>query len=95
MNKNIRIDMDEIIQKELQDVRGKHWPKGKQASGPRGADAHFSIDESQLTLAEIGRGQVEILLNLRTDSETIRTIENIEMENEVLDRIIWPKKTKQ
>ena len=95
MNKNIRIDMDELIQKELQDARSKHWPKGQQASGPRGADAHFSIDESQLTQAEIGRGQVETLLHLRTDSETIRTIEDIEMENEVLDRIIWPKKTKE
>jgi len=86
--------MDQIIQEELQEARSKRWPKGKQSPERQGADAHVSIDESQLTLAEIGRGQVETLLHLRTDSETIRTIEDIEMENEILDRIVWPKKTR-
>lgn len=87
--------MDQIIQEELQEARDKRWPKGEQIPRERQSDAHFSMDESQLSLAEIGRGQVETLLHLRTDSETIRTIEDIEMENEVLDRIIWPKKTKE
>jgi hypothetical protein len=62
---------------------------------PNGQYVDAYIDGNSLSrLSESGRGQVEVLLQLQVDSDTLRVIENVESENEVLDRIIWGKKKK-
>lgn len=98
MNKNIYINIEETIKEEEEKRRKTLYGKGSTHQMVQNANGQFvdaHIDGHQLTDAEIGRGQVEILLQLQTDSDTLRVIENVETENEVLDRIIWGKKKKK
>ena len=100
MNKNLYINIEETIKEE--DRRrealygsGRHTHQMVQNGTGELVDAQFNMGEVPLTEFEIGRGQVEVLLRLQTDSDTLRIIENVETENEVLDRIQWAKKKKK
>jgi len=94
MNKNICINMEETIKEEQkrQDARTGSSHQMVQNDAGQFVDAHVQGNGRILSEAAIGRGQVETLLQLQVDSDTLRVIENVESENEVLDRIIWPKK---
>jgi len=94
MNKNIYINMEREIKKELQKT-SKSDHQMVEGNGGQFVDAHFNMSERHYSLEDIARGQIESLLQLQTDSDTLRTIENIESENEVLDRIKWAKKKKK
>lgn len=94
MNKNIYINMDREIKEELQKASESTHQMVEGTNG-QFVDAHFNMAERQYSLEDIARGQVESILQLQTDSDTLRIIENVESENEVLDRIKWAKKKKK
>ena len=91
MSKKIHVNIERDIKEELQ---RKHSSTHQMIVGSNGqyVDAHFDMDRTQLE--QLGIRQVEVLLQLQVDSDTLRTIENVESENEVLDRIQWGKKKK-
>lgn len=103
MNKNAHIDIEQVIKEEEKWAekqrrresreRNSHHQLVKNNVG-QFVDAHFDMEMFSLAEAEIGRGQVETLLRLQTDSDTLRTIENVETENEVLGRIRGLQKKK-
>ena len=98
MNKNLYINIEETIKEE--ERRRTLYGSGSshqmvQNGVGQLVDTHINMGEVPLTEFEIGRGQVEVLLRLQTDSDTLRIIENVETENEVLDRIQWGKKKKK
>ena len=98
MNKKIYINIEETIKEEEDKRRKALYGKGSTHQMVQNATGQFvdaHIDGHQLTDAEIGRGQVEVLLQLQIDSDTLRIIENVETENEVIDRIQWGKKKKK
>ncbi len=101
MRKNIHINIEETIKEENRRRKARAGGTTHQmVPGIDGqfVDAYFNMDTPQLSeaaLDSIGRGQVETLLVLQTDSDTLRVIENVESENEVLDRIMWGKKKKK
>jgi hypothetical protein len=98
MNKNIYIDIEETIKEEEKLLGAKKGSDHKMVQNPNGqfVDAHIDGNSlPRLSNIEIGRGQVETLLQLQTDSDTLRIIENVDSENEVLDRIKWGKKKKK
>jgi len=90
MQKKIYINMESIIKKELQERSGQSNHQMIPGSNGQYVDAYFNMSEAQL--ADIERGQIETLLQLQVDSDTLRIIENVESENEVMDRITWVKK---
>jgi hypothetical protein len=96
MNKNICINMEETIKEEEKLLAAKKGSDHQMVQNPNGqyVDAHID-GHSASQLSEIGRGQVEVLLQLQVDSDTLRVIENVDSENEVLDRIQWGKKKKK
>lgn len=91
MNKNIYINMEPEIKEELQRASESTHQMVEGTNG-QFVDTHFNMSDRKHSLKEIARGQIESILQLQVDSDTLRTIENVESENEVLDRIIWPKK---
>ncbi len=93
MNKNIYINMDRQIKEELQRASGESSHQMVHGTNGQMVDAHLNMNEAQLR--DLGHGQVESILQLQTDSDTLRVIENVESENEVLDRILWAKKKKK
>ncbi len=98
MNKNIYINIEETIKEEEKLLEAKQGTDHKMVQNSTGqfVDTHIDGDSlPRLSNIEIGRGQVETLLQLQTDSDTLRLIENVESENEVLDRIKWAKKKKK
>ena len=95
MQKQIHINVEKEVQEELKNASNKSDHQKVHGSNGQMVDAHFNMNEPQLTIAEIGRGQVETLLVLQTDSETLREIENVETEAEVISRIQWGKKKKK
>ena len=94
MNKNIYINMEREIKEELQKISKSNHQMVEGNNG-QFVDAHFNMSERHYNLEDIARGQIESLLQLQTDSDTLRIIENVESENEVLDRIKWAKKKKK
>jgi len=96
MNKNLYVDMEETIKKEEKLLKAKTGSDHQMVQNPNGqyVDAHIN-GHTASQLAEIGRGQVETILQLQVDSDTLRAIENADSENEVLDRIKWTKKKKK
>ena len=94
MNKYIYINMEHEIKEELQKASKSNHQMVEGTNGQY-VDAHFNMSDRQYSLEEIARGQVESILQLQTDSDTLRIIENVESENEVLDRIKWAKKKKK
>ena len=97
MNKNIYIDIQETIKKEekLREAREGSGHQMVQNGSGQFVDAHVDGNGRILSEVEIGRGQVETLLQLQVDSDTLRIIENVESENEVVDRIQWGQKKKK
>jgi len=96
MNKNIYIDIEETIKEEEKLLEAREGSDHKMVQNPTGQFVDTHIDGNSLSrLSEIGRGQVETILQLQVDSDTLRVIENVESENEVLDRIKWGKKKKK
>ncbi len=96
MNKNIYINMEETIKEEEKRLEAKMGSDHKMVQNPNGQYVDTHIDGNSVSrLSEIGRGQVETLLQLQVDSDTLRIIENVDSENEVLDRIRWGKKKKK
>ncbi len=96
MNKNIYINIEETIKEEEKLLEARKGSDHKMVQNPTGQFVDTHVDGNSLSrLSEIGKGQVEVLLQLQTDSDTLRIIENVESENEVLDRIIWGKKKKK
>jgi hypothetical protein len=93
MNKNLYVDIEETIKEEEKLLEAKSGSDHQMVQNPNGqyVDAHIDGNHSS-RLSEIGRGQVEVLLQLQVDSDTLRVIENVDSENEVLDRIQWGKK---
>ena len=96
MNKNLYVDMEETIKEEEKLLKAKTGSDHQMVQNPNGqyVDAHIN-GHTASQLAEIGRGQVETILQLQVDSDTLRAIENADSENEVLDRIKWTKKKKK
>jgi len=96
MNKNLYIDIEETIKEEEKLLEASRGSDHQMVQNPNGQFVDAHIDGNSLSrLSEIGRGQVETILQLQTDSDTLRVIENVETENEVLDRIKWGKKKKK
>jgi len=95
MQKQIHINVEKEVQEELQKASSESQHQMVLGNNGQYVDAHFNMNEPQLTIAEIGRGQVEALLVLQTDSDTLREIENVETEAEVISRIQWGKKKKK
>ena len=96
MNKKIYIDIEETIREEEKRQGASQGSDHKMVQNPTGQFVDAHIDGHSLSrLSEIGRGQVEVLLQLQVDSDTLRLIENVEIENEVTDRILWGKKKKR
>lgn len=96
MNKNIYIDIEETIKEEEKRLGARKGSDHKMVQNSTGQFVDTHIDGHSLSrLSEIGRGQVETILQLQVDSDTLRIIENVEIENEVIDRIQWGKKKKK
>ena len=96
MNKNICINMEETIKEEEKRLEAREGSDHQMVQNPNGQYVDAYIDGNHSSrLAEIGRGQVEAILQLQVDSDTLRVIENVDSENEVLDRIQWGKKKKK
>lgn len=96
MNKNIYIDIEETIKEEEKRLGAREGSDHKMVQNSAGQFVDTHIDGNYLSrLSEIGRGQVEVLLQLQVDSDTLRLIENVEIENEVVDKIMWGKKKKK
>ncbi len=96
INKNVHIDVEQELKEELQLLSKKAEETSHQMvenGVGQFVDAHIDMSEPQLR--SLGEAQVETLLVLQTDSDTLRVIENIETENEVIDRIKWGKKKKK
>jgi hypothetical protein len=87
MKKNIVVNIEEVVKNELQAASNKSEHQMVQGSNGQMVDAHINMNEPQSTIAETRRGQVESILVLQTDSDVLREIENVETENEVLERI--------
>jgi hypothetical protein len=96
MNKNLYVDIEETIKEEEKLLEAKSGSDHKMVQNPNGQYVDAHIDGNSFSrLSEIGRGQVEVLLQLQVDSDTLRVIENVDSENEVLDRIKWGKQKKK
>jgi hypothetical protein len=96
MNKNIYINMEETIKEEEKRLEAKMGSDHQMVQNPNGQYVDAYIDGHSVSrLSEIGRGQVETILQLQVDSDTLRLIENADSENEVLDRVNWGKKKKK
>jgi hypothetical protein len=95
MNKNLYVNIEETIKEEEKLLKAREGSDHQMVQNPNGQYVDAYIDGNSFSrLSEIGRGQVEVLLQLQVDSDTLRVIENVESENEVLDRIQWGKKKK-
>ena len=92
MQKQIRIDVEREVKEELQRASGPSEHQMVPGNNGQFVDAHFNMTDYPLTNVEIGRGQIESLLALQTDSDTLRLIENAEDENRILSRIKWGRK---
>jgi hypothetical protein len=90
MPKNTHLNIEEDIKDELK----KAGHRMVQGNGGQFVDAHFTMEDS--STESLGPRQVESLLVLQTDSDTLRTLENVEIENEVLSRIrLKPQRTRK
>ena len=79
MNKNLHINIEQDIKNEEEAIH-----QMVQNDAGQFVDAYINMNQSQ---SPPTGGQVETLLHFRTDSDTLRLLENIETENEVLGRI--------